>query len=197
MCHRVYKGRNVYTDMQKGVADYFVDNYEDYFYFALKHSSSFENAEEVMQETFIRLYKKNEQVENPVSRIKQSIIYAAADFHREYYGTRRKHRVKLESLDGKIENFRESLNSLDFEHVTPHDIEKALSIYDSEKGRDELSDELTRGIKQVQHGDLFYLYAVEEVKMENLALSYGITPAAMSNKLKKTKLRLQEFLKAA
>jgi RNA polymerase sigma factor (sigma-70 family) len=183
--------------MQKGVADYFVDNYEDYFYFALKCSNSFENAEEVMQETFLRLYKKNEQVENPVSRIKQNIIFAAADFYREYYGTRRKHRIKLESLDGKIENFQESSSDFELDHSLPPDIQRAMVTYDSEPGINEISDELTRGLKQVQHGDLFYIYAVEETKMEDLALACGITEPAMSNRLKKTKLRLQEYLRAA
>jgi len=161
--------------MQKGVADYFVENYEKYLYFAFKHSNSVENAEDIMQETFLHLYKKNKTVENPVAHIKRHMTYVAADFYREYYGTRRKFKTKFGSLDEIAEQ----------------------AVYDPEKGRDELPHDLANGLKQIQHGDLFYLYATQDVKMEDLALSYGITQSAMSIKLKKVKLRLQEFLKAA
>lgn len=183
--------------MQKGVADYFVNNYEDYFYFALKHSSSFQDAEEVMQETFLRLYKKNEQVENPVSRIKQSIIFAAADFYREYYGTRRKHRIKLESLDGKIENFKEKVSAFELERGMPDDVEKAMATYDPEKGQNELSDNLTKALKKTRFGDLFYMHVVDEKTQMELAKECGVSNALICLRISETKKQLEEILKAA
>jgi RNA polymerase sigma factor (sigma-70 family) len=183
--------------MREGVADYFVNNYEDYFYFALRHSSSFQDAEEVMQETFLRLYKKNEQLENPVSRIKRSIIFAAADFYREYYGARRKYRPIFESLDGKVGNFQESSSDFDLGHTLPLDVELAIATYDAEKGQNELPENLTKALKKTRFGNLFYMHVVDEKTQAELAKECGVSNALICLRISETKKQLEEILQAA
>ncbi len=176
--------------MQKGVADYFVQNYEKFFYSALKTTSSFEDAEDVMQDAFIRMNNAKEHMaDNVVGAVKRHIKFAAADFYREYYGSRRKFKLDVVSLDKIIGEHRESENS-ESDFGMPQFVEEALGVED-------LYDFDERELcSHVKDGEMFYLNAVEERTCEELAERYRMNPMTLGYHIRVAKEKLKKLLAA-
>lgn len=176
--------------MQKRVVDYFVSKYESFFFYALKKTSSFQDAEEVMQDAFLRMYAgKEPTVDNPVAVIKRHMAFAAADFYREWTKSRSKTTKPMKSLDSMIDEHRKSENS-ESDFSIPFHIQKALGVYD-------ISDYDEReACSQVHDGRMLYLNAVEDRLLVDLAKSEGVSESMMCRRVLAAKNELKKLLAA-
>lgn len=75
------------------------------------------------------------------------------------------------------------------------DLEAA--VFDEDVSKNEISDEVKSALDNCEYGQLFYDWAVNETPIRELEKKYNLARSGVFHKIKETKERLQQYLKAA
>lgn len=160
----------------RGDAEYFANNYERYFYYALSITKDIDDAQDIMQDSFIRIHNSQNTWENKNVMVSRHLAFAYKDHARfKNYYKRTQGRLKVSELTDQVENL-----------VEAPVLEEPY-----------LSEKMENALKKTKFGNLFYMHVVDEKTQVELSKEVGVSCALICLRISETKKQLQEILQAA